>query len=85
MKKNLRAKFEEHRRELEQENHDMNTSNGHSNDSAQIGYNMAMDSFKDETKKKRLDKFYYEILNIPGTPPGLPTHDHYEEFEESEG
>lgn len=43
-------------------------------ESAQIGYNMAMEYFKEKAKKKKLGKYYYEILYILVTPLGSRTH-----------
>lgn len=42
--------------------------------STQIDYNMAMESFKEKAKKKKLGKYYYEILYILVTPLGSRTH-----------
>lgn len=35
---------------------------------------MAKESFKEEAKKKKLGKYYYQILNILVTPPVSSTH-----------
>lgn len=40
--------------------------------SVKIEYNMAMDSFKKDCKKKDLWLYYYQFLNILATPPYLP-------------
>lgn len=37
--------------------------------SVEIGYNLALNSFKKESKKKGLGEYYYLILNIPVIPP----------------
>lgn len=35
--------------------------------SIKIRYNLTMESFKEETKKRGPGKYYYQILNIPAT------------------
>lgn len=49
----------------------------------QIGYNMAMDKFKDLAKEKGLAKHYYKILNIPATLTCFSRSDVEEEKHES--
>lgn len=63
----------------------MNTSNDRLKDSVKIGYNMAINSFKENDKKKKLGIYYYVLFNIPMTLPGLPTQANDEEFKKSEG
>lgn len=45
---------------------------------------MAMDSFKEEIKKKRLGKYYYLILKIPIIPPGSHIYTQVDDEESKE-
>lgn len=52
--------------------------------SVEIGYYLAMDSFKNEAKKRDFSEYYYKILDTLVTPPYSPAQTQKEgENEES--